>query len=86
MHYEVSSIEHPESMIEVNRDQPSISAIFSNQQQCIARHAQAAQQHRRDGDQGAEQAAHGNRNANCVIEERKNQILIDFFIYLRSQL
>ncbi len=46
-------------------------SVFPDEQQRIAGDAQAAQQHCRHGNQGGEQAAHGNRDADGVVNKRK---------------
>jgi len=41
--------------------------VFSDQQVGVADDAEAAQQHGAYGDQGREQAGHGNRDADAVV-------------------
>ena len=53
----------------------SRSIIFSNQYQGIAGHTQTAQQHGGYSYQGIEQAAHGDRDADGVIQKSKSEIL-----------
>ena len=64
----------------------SAPGIFPHHQQGIAGDAQAAHQHGRYGNQGIEQTAHGNGNADRIIKVGKGKILVDFFIDLAGKI
>ena len=55
----------------------SLSGVFSDQQIGVADDAQAAQQHGADGNQGREQAGHGDRDADGIVEEGQHKVLAD---------
>ena len=60
--------------------------MSSDQQVSIADDAQAAQQHGADGHQGRKQAAHGNGDADGVVEEGQNEVLADLAVDVAAEI